>query len=119
MEVARNRKTETGHNKYQQTTIGDLRKLYGAGFAKGCKDDETIADVLQRRPSFTNLIRYHDRKRNQRKYSETTIGDLRRLYGPEFAKGCADNEKMADVVRKQPSLIRVIRRRELKRFEQI
>jgi hypothetical protein len=43
------------------------------------------------------------------KYSETTIGDLRRLYGPGFAKGCKDNERIADVVRKQPSLMRVIR----------
>jgi hypothetical protein len=51
--------------------------------------------------------------------NETTIGDLRKLYGPEFAKGCGDNEKLTDVVRKQPSLMRVIRHRELKRFEKI
>jgi hypothetical protein len=54
-----------------------------------------------------------------RGYSETTIGDLRRLYGPEFAKGCEGNEKIVDVVQRRPSLTRVILRRELKRFEQI
>jgi hypothetical protein len=37
----------------------------------------------------------------------------------DFAKGCADNEKIADVLRKQPSLRRVIRDREARRFEQI
>jgi hypothetical protein len=115
MEAARNRKTETRERKYLQATIGDLRKLYGANFAKGCAESEKIADVVQRRPSFMKLIRYHETKRN----SETTIGDLRRLYGPEFAKGCEDSEKMADVVERRPSLTRVIRRLELKRFEQI
>jgi hypothetical protein len=119
METARNRKTEISERKYLQATIGDLRRLYGPGFAKGYEDNEKIADVVQRRPTFTNLIRYHERKRNKRKYSETTIGDLRRLYGPEFAKGREDSEKMADVVERQPSLTTVIRRRELKRFEQI
>jgi hypothetical protein len=56
---------------------------------------------------------------SKKKYLETTIGDLRKLYGADFAKGCADNEKITAVVRKNPSLMRVIRRRELKRFEQI
>jgi hypothetical protein len=56
---------------------------------------------------------------SERKYQQTTIGELRKLYGEDFAKGCADNEKITDVVRKHPSLMRVILRRELKRFEQI
>jgi hypothetical protein len=115
----RNHDPQTSDKKYFETTIGDLRKLHGANFAKDCAENETIADVLQRRPSFTRLIRYHERKRNEGKYSETTIGDLRRLYGPEFARGCADNEKIADVLRKIPSLMRVIRHRERKWFEQI
>jgi hypothetical protein len=42
-----------------------------------------------------------------------------KLYGADFAKGCADNEKIADVLRKMPSLRRVIREREARRFEQI
>jgi hypothetical protein len=63
--------------------------------------------------------RNRDPETSDKKYQQTTIGDLRKLYGADFAKGCADNEKMADVVQKRPSLTRVIRRRELKRFEQI
>ena len=50
------------------------------------------------------------RNRDQRqKFCETTIGELRRTYGADFAKGCADHEKVADVLRKLPSLRRVIR----------
>jgi hypothetical protein len=56
---------------------------------------------------------------SDKKCFQTTIGDLRKLYGPGFAKGCSDSEKITDVVRKQPSLMRVIRHHELKRFEQI
>jgi hypothetical protein len=62
------------------------------------------------------LIRYHKRKRiegkrnegkrnegkrNEGKHSETTIGDLRGLYGPELAKGCEDSEKIAQAVERQ------------------
>jgi hypothetical protein len=50
---------------------------------------------------------------------ETTIGELRKTYGADFAKGCADNEKIADVLRKLRSLRMVIREREARRFEQI
>jgi hypothetical protein len=57
--------------------------------------------------------------RGKKYQQQTTIGDLRKLYGADFAKGCADSEKIADVVQKRPSLMRVIRHRELKRFEQI
>jgi hypothetical protein len=60
-----------------------------------------------------------DPESSERKYQQTTIGDLRRLYGPGFAKGCKDSEKMADVVERRPSLMRIIRSRELKWFEQI
>jgi hypothetical protein len=54
-----------------------------------------------------------------KKYCETTVGELRKTYGADFAKGCADNEKMTDVLRKLPSLRRLIRDREAQRFEQI
>jgi hypothetical protein len=30
------------------------------------------------------------------KYYETLIGDLRKTYGADFAKGCADNEELSD-----------------------
>jgi hypothetical protein len=52
-----------------------------------------------------------DPQTSDKKYLQTTIGDLRKLYGADFAKGCAENEKIADVVQKQPSLMRVIRHR--------
>ena len=60
-----------------------------------------------------------DTERRERKYVQTTIGDLRKLYGPHFAKGRGDNEKIADVIQKQPSLMRVIRHHERKWFEKI
>jgi hypothetical protein len=60
-----------------------------------------------------------DTEVSKKKDCETTIGELRKAYGADFAKGCADNEKIADVLRKLPSLRRVIREREARRFEQI
>jgi hypothetical protein len=60
-----------------------------------------------------------DTEVSDKKYCETTIGELRKTYGADFAKGCADNEKITDVLRKMPSLRRVIREREARRFEQI
>ena len=53
---------------------------------------------------------------SHKKYGETTIGELRRTYGADFAKGCADNEKLLDVLRKRPSVRKVIREREARRF---
>jgi hypothetical protein len=49
---------------------------------------------------------------SERKYLQTTIGDLRKLYGANFAKGCEDTVQITDVVRKQPSLMRVMPHRE-------
>jgi hypothetical protein len=60
-----------------------------------------------------------DTEVSDKKYCETTIGELRKTYGADFAKGCADNEKITDVLRKLPSLRRLIRDREALRFEQI
>jgi len=61
-ETAHNRDTESGEGKYHQTTIGDLRKLYGADFAKGCDGNEKIADVIQKQPSLMRVIRHRERK---------------------------------------------------------
>lgn len=82
--------------------------------------------------TFRNLIRLGGKERMPmpeterhretdigKKYFETTIGQLRKTYGADFAKGCADNEKLTDVLRKRPSLRNVIREYEAKRFEQI
>jgi hypothetical protein len=47
------------------------------------------------------------------------IGVLRKTYGPSFAEGCADNERLSDVLAKDASLRRVIRDHEAGRLEQI
>jgi hypothetical protein len=48
------------------------------------------------------------------------IGALRKTsYGPSFAKGCADNERLSDVLAKDASLRRVILDCEAARLEQI
>jgi hypothetical protein len=39
------------------------------------------------------------------------VGALRRTYGPNFAKGCNDNERLSEVLAKDASLRRVIRSR--------
>jgi len=41
-----------------------------------------------------------------KKHGNTLIGTLRKTYGPHFAKGCADDEKLSDVLHKldEPSL---------------
>ncbi len=56
---------------------------------------------------------------SDKKYLETTIGELRKRYGSDFAKGCGDNEKIMDVLRKLPLLRRVIREHEARRFEHV
>jgi hypothetical protein len=43
-----------------------------------------------------------DNENSDKKYLQTTIGDLRKLYGADFAKGCADNEKIVDVRESSP-----------------
>jgi hypothetical protein len=47
------------------------------------------------------------------------VGALRKTYGPDFAKGCADNERLSEVLAKDASLRRLIRHREAGKFEQI
>ena len=44
------------------------------------------------------------------------IGALRQTYGPSFAKGCADNERLSDVLAKDPLLRQVIRDHEAGKF---
>jgi hypothetical protein len=53
------------------------------------------------------------------KYLQTTIGELRKRYGSDFAEGCADDEKLPDVLRKLPSLRQLIREHEARLFAQI
>jgi hypothetical protein len=63
--------------------------------------------------------RRSDRDIRNKKYCETTVGELRKTYGADFAEGCADNETITDVLRKMPSLRRVLRDREVQWFEKI
>jgi hypothetical protein len=48
--------------KHGNTLIRTLRRTYGAGFAKGCSDDEKLSDVLHRidERSLSSLIRDHE-----------------------------------------------------------
>jgi hypothetical protein len=47
--------------KHGNTLVRTLRKIYGSGFAPGCKDDEKLSDVLQKldEPSLSQLVRDH------------------------------------------------------------
>jgi hypothetical protein len=47
--------------KHGNTLIRTLRKSYGANFAHGCRDDETLGEVLHRldEPSLSKLIKDH------------------------------------------------------------
>jgi hypothetical protein len=47
------------------------------------------------------------------------VGALRKTYGPNFAKGCADNERLSEVLAKDASLRRVIRDHEAGTLERI
>ena len=46
---------------------------------------------------------------NREFHHHTSIGTLRKTFGARFAKGCADNERLSDVLAKDASLRRVIR----------
>jgi hypothetical protein len=58
-------------------------------------------------------------KNGKRIQVHTLIGTLRQTYGPSFAKGRADNERLSDVLAKDASLRRVIYDHEMGKFEQI
>ena len=56
--------------------------------------------------------RYRDRNGEiSRKHGNALIGELRISYGNGFAKGCADDEKLSDVLTKldEPSLFKLVR----------
>jgi hypothetical protein len=48
--------------KHGNTHVGTLRKHYGAGFAPGFKDTDTLAHVLHEldEPSLTKLVKDHE-----------------------------------------------------------
>jgi hypothetical protein len=83
--------------------------------------EQSASDLVSaaRRCPMPETARHRDTENSNKKYCEITIGELRKTYGADFAKGCGDNEKITDVVRKMPSLRTVIRDREARRFEQI
>ena len=58
--------------------------------------------------------------RNHEFHAHTLIGELRKtFYGPSFATGYADNERLSDVLAKDASLRRVIRDHEAGTLERI
>ena len=52
-----------------------------------------------------------------KKHGNTLIGTLRKTYGPHFAKGCADDDKLSDVLHKldEPSLSALVEDQKKKR----
>jgi hypothetical protein len=48
--------------KHGNTVVRTLRKIYGPGFAPGCRDDEKLSDVLHKfdETSLSQLHRDHD-----------------------------------------------------------
>lgn len=48
--------------KHGNTLIGTLRKIYGATFASGCSDLDTLSDVLHKldEPSLSKLVKDHE-----------------------------------------------------------
>jgi hypothetical protein len=56
-----------------------------------------------------------------KKHGNTLIRTLRRHYGADFAKGCADNEKLSDVLHKidEPSLGKLARDEEAGKLEKV
>jgi hypothetical protein len=58
-------------------------------------------------PESALLSRHRDNNGEiSKKHGNTLISTLRKTYGPHFAKGCADDEKLSDVLHKldEPSL---------------
>jgi hypothetical protein len=56
-----------------------------------------------------------------RKHGNTLIRTLRKTYGSDFAKGCADDEKLSDILATldEQTLSRLIRDHEAGKLEQI
>jgi hypothetical protein len=56
-----------------------------------------------------------------RKHGNTLIGTLRKTYGVDFAKGCAESDRLSDVLHKmdEPSLGKLVRDHEAGKLERI
>jgi hypothetical protein len=56
-----------------------------------------------------------------KKHGNTLIRTLRKHYGVDFAKGCADNEKLSDVLHRidEPSLSKLVRDEEAGKLKQV
>jgi hypothetical protein len=56
-----------------------------------------------------------------REHGNALIGALRKTYGPNFAKGCADHENLSDIIATldELSLSQLIRDHEAGKLEQI
>lgn len=56
-----------------------------------------------------------------RKHGNTLVRTLRKTYGPSFAKGCADTDKLSDVLHEldETSLSHLIRDYEAGRLDQV
>jgi hypothetical protein len=65
--------------------------------------------------------RHRDNNGNRRKHGNMLIRTLRKTYGPGFAAGCKDDEKLSDVLHKldETSLSQLIRDHEAGHLEQI
>ena len=48
--------------KHGNTEVKTLRKIYGAGFAPGCADNDRLSDVLHKldEPSLSKLVHDHE-----------------------------------------------------------
>jgi uncharacterized protein (DUF2249 family) len=123
--------------KHANTLIETLRKTYGPAFTPGFSDRDKLSGVLHKldEPSLSKLVEDHDagrlhestrgdrtpqpgldhRHRNKdgeigRKHGTTLIGTLRKTYGPAFAPGLSDQDKLSDVLHKldEPSLSKLV-----------
>ena len=57
-------------------------------------------------PESALLSRHRDKNGEiSKKHGNTLISTLRKTYGPHFAKGCADDEKLSDVLHKLDRII--------------
>jgi len=56
-----------------------------------------------------------------RKRGNTLVGTLRKTYGVDFAKGCAESDRLSDVLHKmdEPSLSKLVRDHEAGKLERI
>jgi hypothetical protein len=68
----------------------------------------------------------HDRHRDKngeisKKHGNTLVSTLRKTYGQSFADGCADDEKLSDVLHKmdEPSLTKLVHDHDAGRLTEI